>query len=151
VTVQIATDPASGQLTAIFTIPGTDAEAVSVVGSFNDWTAGQHTLEPMEDGSLAVTVVLRSAEDLHFRYLDSNGAWFDDPDADAITEYGSFVSLDRSPAGPTQPAAFERADSSAASDPTGVGSAPLAEDDPTPSETASTAPTKAKRATKQRA
>jgi hypothetical protein len=41
--IQIGTDPDSGQATVTFSISGTDAAAVPVVGSFNDWTPGRHT------------------------------------------------------------------------------------------------------------
>jgi hypothetical protein len=100
------TDPQSGQPTAIFTIAGNSTGAVvSVVGSFNDWTPGIHTLKPTDEGTLSVSVLVRPDADLHFRYLDSDGVWFDDPDSDAITEYGSFVAaplrVDEPPTEPT--------------------------------------------------
>jgi 1,4-alpha-glucan branching enzyme len=94
-TIEIGTDPVSGQLTATFSIATTNAAAVSVVGSFNDWTPGAHTLQPAGEGRVAVTVIVAPGEDLHFRYLDSDGVWFDDPGADSINEHGSFVSATR--------------------------------------------------------
>jgi hypothetical protein len=32
---------------------------------------------------------------VHFRYLGENGLWFDDPDADTITDTGGVVQLPR--------------------------------------------------------
>jgi 1,4-alpha-glucan branching enzyme len=93
--VEMRTDPVSGELTATFTIAATAAVAVSVVGSFNDWTPGLHSLEPADDGTVSVTVRVSQGEDLYFRYLDSNGLWFDDPESDAITENGSVVFASR--------------------------------------------------------
>lgn len=61
---------------------------VSVVGSFNGWTAGLDELFPQADGSRAVTVGVSYGEPLTFRYLADNGVWFDDPDADEITAQG---------------------------------------------------------------
>jgi 1,4-alpha-glucan branching enzyme len=91
----IQIDPGSGQATITFTLAGTDADAVSVVGSFNDWTPGQHTLEPTPAGTLAASVRVAAGHDVHFRYLDSNGTWFDDPDSDAVTEHGSLITAER--------------------------------------------------------
>ena len=99
VAVHLGTD-AEGRTTATFTIPATGAAVVSVVGSFNDWTAGVHTLEPTGEGTISVTVVVAANEDLYFRYLDSDGVWFDDAEADLITEHGSVVDASRAPADP---------------------------------------------------
>jgi hypothetical protein len=38
-----------------------------------------------------VSVILPAGGSVHFRYLGENGLWFDDPDADAITETGGVV------------------------------------------------------------
>ena len=93
--IQTGSDPESGQPTVTFSIAARDGAAVSVVGSFNDWTPGRHTFVRRDDGTLAVTVLVRAGEGLHFRYLDSDGTWFDDAEADTITEYGSFISATR--------------------------------------------------------
>ncbi|MFK0237439.1 hypothetical protein [Streptomyces vinaceus] len=56
--------------------------AVSVVGDFNGWKPGAHTLEPRGDGKRAVTVAL-PAKGVHpFRYLAAGDHWFDDDHAD---------------------------------------------------------------------
>ncbi|MFJ5811139.1 hypothetical protein [Streptomyces sp. NPDC093093] len=42
---------------------------VGVVGDFNDWQPGVHTLTPRKDGNRAVTVALPAASAHSFRYL----------------------------------------------------------------------------------
>ena len=54
---------------------------VSAVGTFNDWTPGQHRLIRRSNGTRSVTVTVASGQELRFRYLGSGGRWFDDPDA----------------------------------------------------------------------
>ncbi len=70
-------------------LPGT----VSVVGTFNGWAPGAHVLRKRSNGTSSVSVTLPSGSTAHFRYLGPGGAWFDEPDADAITSDGSFVRL----------------------------------------------------------
>lgn len=57
--------------------------AVSVVGDFNDWNPGAHTLQPREDGMRAVTIVLPAKSVHSFRYLAADDNWFDEDHADA--------------------------------------------------------------------
>jgi hypothetical protein len=38
-------------------------------------------------------VALPAGTSVHFRYLGEDGRWFDDPEADAITDVGSLVQL----------------------------------------------------------
>lgn len=54
---------------------------VSVVGDFNDWQPGVHTLEPRKDGKRAVTVALPSESTHSFRYLAAGDYWFNDESA----------------------------------------------------------------------
>ena len=65
--------------------------AVSVVGDFNDWTPGTHTLVKRSNGTRSVTVAVQAGEEIAFRYLADGGVWFDDEDAHAITDQGSKV------------------------------------------------------------
>jgi hypothetical protein len=82
-------DPETGETMARFFIgPYEEADEVSVVGSFNDWTPGVDVLAPREDGSRTAVVRITHPGDVHFRYLATGGRWFDDPDADSITEDG---------------------------------------------------------------
>ncbi|MFF3214328.1 isoamylase early set domain-containing protein [Streptomyces sp. NPDC002886] len=54
---------------------------VSVVGDFNDWQPGVHTLKARKDGKRAVTVALPSASVHSFRYLAAGDYWFNDDSA----------------------------------------------------------------------
>ena len=102
VAIAVSADLASGQPTVTFTIldASPDDEAVvSVVGSFNDWQPGQHTLTVQDDGRLTVAVKVSGEDDLHFRYLRTGGVWFDDNDADEITADGGVIRAGRLQAG----------------------------------------------------
>ncbi|MFD9535360.1 isoamylase early set domain-containing protein [Streptomyces sp. NPDC060010] len=55
---------------------------VSVVGDFNDWQPGVHTLTPRKDGNRAVTVALPAESAHSFRYLAAGDHWFNDESAD---------------------------------------------------------------------
>jgi hypothetical protein len=89
--IEFRTAPASGQATITFAIADDGNGPVSVVGSFNDWTPGVHTLTPRADGQRSIEVEVAADVEIHFRYLRSDGRWFDDPDADEITPYGSVI------------------------------------------------------------
>ncbi|RSS78519.1 isoamylase early set domain-containing protein [Streptomyces sp. WAC06614] len=66
-----------------FVLPAEEPSGeVSVVGDFNDWTPGVHPLTPRPDGTRAVTVALEPARVHQFRYLGTDGHWFDEHDAD---------------------------------------------------------------------
>jgi hypothetical protein len=54
---------------------------VSVVGDFNGWQPGVHTLQDRDDGHRAVTVVLPSKAVHSFRYLAAGDYWFNDDSA----------------------------------------------------------------------
>jgi hypothetical protein len=66
------------------------AVAVSVVGSFNDWTPGRHELVQRRNGTRSVSVALPAGEH-QFRYLASGGRWFDDSNADRIDAAGGVI------------------------------------------------------------
>jgi len=73
----------AGQVRITFTLPDhADAGRVSVVGDFNDWTPGVHTLARRTNGTRSVAVTLRPGGVHQFRYLAEGGHWFDDPDVD---------------------------------------------------------------------
>jgi hypothetical protein len=118
--IQISTDPATGERTATFSLPDTLQQAdthISVVGSFNDWTPGIHVLAAGDDGQLAVSVPLTSDDDLHFRYLQTGGVWFDDPQADEQTPRGSVARVTSTMSSPATESTEDHlpADSAAAS------------------------------------
>ena len=57
---------------------------VSVVGDFNGWQPGAHTLVERADGNRAVTVTLSTKDRVAFRYLAHGDYWFNDEHADAV-------------------------------------------------------------------
>ncbi|MER6217804.1 isoamylase early set domain-containing protein [Streptomyces sp. NPDC048387] len=66
-----------------FVLPAGDPSGdVSVVGDFNDWTPGAHTLTPRPDGRRAVTVKLEPRRVHQFRYLAAGDYWFNEDEAD---------------------------------------------------------------------
>jgi hypothetical protein len=92
--VHVSLNDTTGECSALFTLDSdVVAGEVSVVGSFNGWTAGVDTLVLQDDGTLSATVVVAADQDVHFRYLAEGGMWFDDPDADEITPTGSVIHL----------------------------------------------------------
>ena len=83
---------ASATCTLTFFLPTTALDgAVSVVGSFNDWTPGLHPLRRRSNGTASTSVTVPVGETVRFRYLGEQGRWFDDADADEITADGSVV------------------------------------------------------------
>jgi 1,4-alpha-glucan branching enzyme len=52
---------------------------VSVVGDFNEWTPGVHTLVKRSNGTRSVKVPVQPGSSYRFRYLAEGGVWFDDP------------------------------------------------------------------------
>lgn len=72
-----------GVAAVTFILPANTPHApVSVVGSFNDWQAYRHPMIRRPDGTLSTTVMCAPGTVLHFRYLGSDGVWFDDLDAE---------------------------------------------------------------------
>jgi 1,4-alpha-glucan branching enzyme len=65
---------------------------VSVVGTFNDWTPGLHKLVSRRNGTRSVSVTLPPGE-YRFRYLATDGVWFDDENADRIDENAGVIRL----------------------------------------------------------
>jgi hypothetical protein len=64
---------------------------VSVVGTFNDWTPGQHKLVRRANGTRSVSFPVEPGQELCFRYLGSGGRWFDDPEAPEVGPQGCIV------------------------------------------------------------
>src|SRR3954468_17045856 len=82
----------TSEIKLTFTLPPNEPSGdVSVVGTFNDWTPGQHRLVRRTNGTRSVSVTVPSGSTVRFRYLGSDGHWFDEPDADAIDHEGSVV------------------------------------------------------------
>ena len=82
----------SATCTLTFALPASALDGpVSVVGTFNDWTPGAHTLRRRSNGTASAKVVVPAGSTVRFRYLAERGRWFDDADADEITAEGSVV------------------------------------------------------------
>jgi len=68
----------SATLTFVLPVDVT-AGKVSVVGDFNEWTPGVHTLVKRSNGTRSVKVAVPAGTSYRFRYLGEDGNWFDDP------------------------------------------------------------------------
>ena len=76
-----------------FSLPADEpAGSVSVVGDFNGWEPGKHELQPRKNGTRTVSVPLEPGH-YAFRYLATDGVWFDDEEADAVGPRGSELRL----------------------------------------------------------
>jgi 1,4-alpha-glucan branching enzyme len=63
-----------------FVLPSQEPDGkVSVVGDFNGWTPGRHTLVRRSNGTRSVKVTVPAGQAFGFRYLAEGGVWFDDP------------------------------------------------------------------------
>jgi 1,4-alpha-glucan branching enzyme len=63
-----------------FALPAEGAVTCSVVGDFNGWEPGTHQLRKRSNGMRSASVTLPKGTRVRFRYLGSNGHWFNDPD-----------------------------------------------------------------------
>jgi 1,4-alpha-glucan branching enzyme len=82
----------TGEIKLTFTIPQDQPSGdVSVVGTFNDWTPGAHRLVKRANGTRSASVTVSAGETVRFRYLASDGHWFDEADADTVDSEGSVV------------------------------------------------------------
>ena len=83
---------ASATCTLTFALPTSALDgAVSVVGTFNDWTPGAHPLRRRSNGTASAAVTVPLGTTVRFRYLGERGRWFDDAEADEITPDGGVV------------------------------------------------------------
>ncbi|MFP5334865.1 MAG: isoamylase early set domain-containing protein [Actinomycetes bacterium] len=82
----------SGQLRITFVLPEDAPQGrVSVVGDFNDWTPGVHTLTKRSNGTRSVGVAVEPGGAYRFRYLAEGGHWFDDPEVDVRHDHDGVV------------------------------------------------------------
>jgi 1,4-alpha-glucan branching enzyme len=81
----------AGQSGASFAVWAPNAGRVSVVGDFNGWVPGKHTLIKRTNGTRSVAIALPPGSVQRFRYLAEGGQWFDDPDADRHTHEGGIL------------------------------------------------------------
>jgi hypothetical protein len=84
----------TGSVRLTFTLPlDSPPGPVSVVGDFNSWRPGAHVLARRSNGIRSASVTVAAGTTLRFRYLGSDGLWFDDQHADAVDSAGSLVSV----------------------------------------------------------
>ncbi|QCB95091.1 isoamylase [Cellulomonas shaoxiangyii] len=84
----------SGTCTLTFALPTPSLDGpVSVVGTFNDWTPARHVLRKRSNGMSSTSVTVPVGTVVTFRYLGDGGKWFDDIDADRVTNEGSVVAV----------------------------------------------------------
>ena len=85
-------DKRTGDVRVTFSLPDAAHEGtVSVVGDFNSWTPGVHTLAKRSNGTRSVALSLPPGTRARFRYLGEGGRWFDDHDADALDHDGGII------------------------------------------------------------
>lgn len=115
--IQLDTQPDTGRIVLHFVLPVADhPDPVSVVGNFNDWTPGTDLLIDHGDGTIGVNVPVDLGTVIHFRYLASNGRWFDDPDAEHVTADGAVFQVPEHVPADADPTTAEDAGSIAAED-----------------------------------
>lgn len=79
--IRVSADPKTGMSKIVFVLPDDVHDGpVSAVGTFNDWIPGAHKLVRRTNGTRSISVTVPTGQDMHFRYLGSGGAWFDDPE-----------------------------------------------------------------------
>ena len=88
----IAKQRVNGNVQVTFVVPAMEGcDCLSLVGEFNEWNDTVHPLQHKEDGSWSLTLELEPEREFEFRYYGSDGAWHNDPAADAYVAnpYGS--------------------------------------------------------------
>ncbi|MBK6871029.1 MAG: isoamylase early set domain-containing protein [Kineosporiaceae bacterium] len=84
--------PTGRDVKVTFALPTDSSPArVSVVGDFNSWIPGAHTLIKRTNGTRSVSVTVPRGSVYRFRYLAEGGDWFDDPEADGFTPEGGLL------------------------------------------------------------
>lgn len=84
----------SDQVKVTFSLPADEPPgAVSVVGDFNGWQPGAHAMVRRANGARSVSVTLATGTTVRFRYLATDGHWFDDPQADEVDADGGVLRL----------------------------------------------------------
>ena len=72
----------SDQVKVTFTLDESAPDGpVSVVGDFNDWSPFTHAMRKRSNGARSASITVPPGSEVHFRYLASEGRWFDDDDA----------------------------------------------------------------------
>ena len=73
----------SDQVKIAFVLPGDHPYVkASVVGTFNDWDAAANPLKKRRNGTYSAVVTLDKGKQYVYRYVSSDGVWFNADDAD---------------------------------------------------------------------
>jgi 1,4-alpha-glucan branching enzyme len=81
--------PAGQAVKLTFALPSeATPQAVSVVGDFNGWDPYAHPLKKRSNGTKSAVVTIATGQPVRFRYLDAEGRFFDDHDADFVEPNG---------------------------------------------------------------
>ena len=82
----------SDQVKVTFVLPEDHpyGEEVSVVGEFNDWTAGEHKFVRRSNQTYSTNVMLTEGDRYAFRYYSEEKGWIDEEEADdyVTNEFG---------------------------------------------------------------
>lgn len=77
-TIQCEPTKRGDQVKVTFTLPARDSNVrVALVGDFNGWREGQNMFKRKGNVEVA-SVMLSAGRRYEFRYVDENGAWFND-------------------------------------------------------------------------
>ena len=64
------------------------ADSAAVTGEFNNWSAEEHPMKKLKNGSFSATLFLHAGKEYHFRYVLDNRTWTNDPAADKYVSNG---------------------------------------------------------------
>ena len=67
-----------------------DAEAVSVVGDFNDWNAESNLMKKLKKGGFKLSLNLEKGKTYRFRYVTGESEYFNEPESDSF-EFSDFA------------------------------------------------------------
>lgn len=73
-----------------------NADALSLVGCFNNWDTSAHPMKKLKNGDFKLDVNLDANQSYQFRYCSDKGDWFNEPEADAkvvVADLGAENSL----------------------------------------------------------
>nr|WP_321405691.1 isoamylase early set domain-containing protein [uncultured Carboxylicivirga sp.] len=65
-----------------------NVDSVNIVGSFNNWSPTETSMEKLKNGSFSQTCYLEAGVDIQFRYLIDNMTWMTEEEADDFVETG---------------------------------------------------------------
>ena len=78
----------SAKISVTFEMPSDiQAETLAVLGDFNNWDTDSGLMKRRKDGVWAKTIRMNPGT-YHFRYLASDGTWYNDPAADGYEPSG---------------------------------------------------------------